>query len=109
MYVQGVSRRKVTAVTEALCGHGFSASSISAINKLLDERLKAFAERRPSGLAGVEFVVSDDHPGLKRAIREVLPEAAWQRCCVRSLNINVYSRIKCGVWSRSRVGTAGIA
>lgn len=30
------------------------------------------------GLPGVEFVVSDDHPGLKQAIREVLPEAAWQ-------------------------------
>ena len=32
MYVQGVSTRKVKAVTEALCGHSFSASSISAIN-----------------------------------------------------------------------------
>jgi putative transposase len=28
--VQGVSTRKVKAVTEALCGHSFSASSISA-------------------------------------------------------------------------------
>src|SRR6266436_731215 len=41
MYVQGVSTRKVKAVTEALCGHSFSASSISAINKSLDEGLKA--------------------------------------------------------------------
>jgi putative transposase len=32
------------------------------------------------GLFGVEDVVSDDHPGLRAAIREVLPEAAWQRC-----------------------------
>ena len=32
------------------------------------------------GLAGVEFVVSDNHEGLKAAIREVLSEAAWQRC-----------------------------
>ena len=46
MYVQGVSARKVKAVTEALCGHSFSASSISAINKSLDEGLTAFAERR---------------------------------------------------------------
>ncbi len=45
MYVQGVSTRKVKAVTEELCGHAFSASSISAINKRLDESLKAFAER----------------------------------------------------------------
>ena len=33
-------------MTEALCGHSFSASTISAINKSLDEALQAFAERR---------------------------------------------------------------
>jgi putative transposase len=37
------------------------------------------------GLFGVEFVVSDDHQGLKAAIREVLPEAVWQRCYVHFL------------------------
>src|SRR6201993_998555 len=46
MYVQGVSTRKVKAVTEALCGHSFSASSISGINKSLDAGLRAFADRR---------------------------------------------------------------
>lgn len=125
---------QVKAVTEALCGHSFSASSISAINKSLDESLRAFSERRldeaypylildaryervreggvitsqavlvavavdlegrrqilsvelanresrsswrefllglrKRGLSGVEFVVSDDHAGLKTAIRE---------------------------------------
>jgi putative transposase len=149
MYVQGVSTRKVKAVTEVLCGHGFSASAISAINKSLDEALLAFAERRLSeplpylildaryekvreagiilsqavlvavavdgegrrqiigvdlanresrtswrdflrglkerGLFGVEFVVSDDHEGLKQAIREILPGAYWQRCYVHFL------------------------
>lgn len=149
MYVQGVSTRKVKAVTEELCGHEFSASSISAINRTLDEGLRAFAERRLDdaypyvildaryerireagviasqavlvaigidwegrrqilavelanresrsswkdflvglrrrGLHGVEFAVSDDHPGLKAAIREVLPEAVWQRCYVHFL------------------------
>lgn len=149
MYVQGVSTRKVKAVTEALCGHEFSASAISRINRQLDESLRAFAERRldeafpylildaryervreagvivsqavliaigidwegrrqilavdlanresrsswkdflvalkSRGLAGVEYVVSDDHAGLKAAIREVLPEAAWQRCYVHFL------------------------
>jgi putative transposase len=30
-------------------------------------------------------VVSDDHMGLRKAIREVLPEAAWQRCYVHFL------------------------
>ena len=37
------------------------------------------------GLRGVIFAVSDDHPGLKRAIIEVLPEAYWQRCYVHFL------------------------
>ncbi|MBN8945259.1 MAG: IS256 family transposase [Rhizobiales bacterium] len=149
MYVQGVSTRKVKAITEELCGHAFSASSISAINKRLDESLKAFAERplvepfaylildaryekvreagivtsqavliavgidwdgrrqilavemanresrsswkdflvrlRSRGLQGVEFVVADDHAGLRAAIREVLTEAAYQRCYVHFL------------------------
>jgi transposase-like protein len=149
MYVQGVSTRKVTAITEELCGHRFSASSISAINKGMDEALARFAGRpldevypylildaryekvredgvirsqavliaiginwegqrqilavelanresatswkeflvtlKQRGLNGVEFVVSDDHAGLKRAIGEILPEAAWQRCYVHFL------------------------
>ena len=45
MYVQGVSTRKVKAITEQLCGHGFSASTISQINKGLDEALERFAGR----------------------------------------------------------------
>jgi putative transposase len=45
MYVQGVSTRKVRAITEELCGHAFSASAISAINKRRDESLDAFARR----------------------------------------------------------------
>jgi putative transposase len=149
MYVQGVSTRKVKAITEELCGHSFSASSISQITKGLDEQLEAFAKRRldeeypylildaryerirengtiksravliaigingegrrcilgvelapresrnswsefllalrERGLRGVEFVVSDDHAGLKAAIREVLTDAAWQRCYVHFL------------------------
>jgi transposase-like protein len=46
--VQGVSTRKVKAVTETLCGHGFSASTISAMNHSLDAALTAFAERQLS-------------------------------------------------------------
>lgn len=149
MYVQGVSTRKVKAVTEELCGHEFSAATISNINKSLDDQLKAFSERplehpfpyvmldaryekvrnggivtsqavlvaigidwegtkevlglalanresrtswkeflvslRNRGLNGVEFVVSDDHEGLKKAIQEIFPEATWQRCYVHFL------------------------
>jgi putative transposase len=149
MYVQGVSTRKVKAITEELCGHSFSASAISDATARLDGALTAFAERRLSeaypylildaryerireagaiqhqavlvaigvdwegrrqvlgvdlanresrsswrdflaglkarGLFGVEFVVSDNHEGLKAAIRETLPEAVWQRCYVHFL------------------------
>ena len=46
------------------------------------EFLLALRER---GLHGVEFVVSDDHAALRRALREILPEAAWQRCYVHFL------------------------
>ena len=46
MYVQGVSTRKVKVITEELCGHRFSASAISEINKKLDGELAAFAGRR---------------------------------------------------------------
>jgi transposase-like protein len=149
MYVQGVSTRKVKAITEELIGHSFSASSISSVVKKLDGELCRFARRRliepfpylivdaryekvrvedviqaqavliavgvdgegrrqvlgvelanresrsswreflnglkERGLNGVEFVVSDDHDGLKKAIRECLPGAAWQRCYVHFL------------------------
>jgi len=149
MYVQGVSTRKVKVVTEELCGHEFSASTISRMNQSLDKELEQFANRRledaypylildaryekvrehgviqsqavliaigidwegrrcvlgvelanresisswkdfllalkQRGLNGVELVVSDDHAGLRAAIREALPEAAWQRCYVHFL------------------------
>jgi len=149
MYVQGVSTRKVKAVTEELCGHTFSASTISQINKGLDGALARFASRpleeaypylildaryekvridgvirsqavliaiginwegrrqilgvelahresasswkeflkrlKERGLAGVEFVVSDDHEGLKKAVSELLATASWQRCYVHFL------------------------
>lgn len=45
MYVQGVSTRKVKAITEELCGHSFSVSSISRMNKRLDGELSRFARR----------------------------------------------------------------
>jgi putative transposase len=40
---------------------------------------------RQRGLHKVEFVMSDDHTGLRRAIQEVLPEAVWQRCSAHLL------------------------
>ncbi len=149
MYVQGVSTRKVKAITEELCGHEFSSATISRIVGQLDAELEKFAKRRLEepypylvldaryekvredgavrsqavlvaiginwegkrsvlavelasreslsswrelltslrgrSLHGVEFVVSDDHAGLRKAIQEVLPEVVWQRCYVHFL------------------------
>jgi transposase-like protein len=47
---------------------------------------KEFLEAlKARGLHGVEFVISDDHPGLKKAIAEVLSGVFWQRCYVHFL------------------------
>jgi putative transposase len=46
MYIQGVSTRKVKEITEQLCGHEFSAATVSRINQSLDEELEKFAHRR---------------------------------------------------------------
>jgi putative transposase len=46
MYIQGVSTRKVKAISEELCGHSFSASAISGFNKKLDEELGRFTRRQ---------------------------------------------------------------
>ena len=32
------------------------------------------------GLKGVKRIVSDDHAGLKAALRATLPNVLWQRC-----------------------------
>jgi putative transposase len=55
-----------------------SRESLSSWKELL-------ASLRQRSLHGVEFVVSDDHAGLRRAVQEVLPEAVWQRCYVHFL------------------------
>src|SRR5512137_546911 len=46
MYVQGVSTRKVKAITEELGGRSFSASAVRTINQRLDASLQEFATRR---------------------------------------------------------------
>jgi putative transposase len=45
MYVQGVSTRKVAAITEQLCGTRFSTSQVSALAGRLDGELAAWRER----------------------------------------------------------------
>ena len=45
MYVKGVSTRKVSKITEQLCGTEISATQVSRIAKLLDTELEQFRER----------------------------------------------------------------
>ena len=45
MYLKGVSTRKVTKVTETLCGTSFSKSRVSALTSRLDNELSAWRER----------------------------------------------------------------
>jgi putative transposase len=45
MYVQGVSTRKVSAITEELCGFEISSSTVSKLTSELDEVLKEWRER----------------------------------------------------------------
>jgi transposase-like protein len=44
MYVQGVSTRKVTEITQELCGLDVSSSQVSRAAKLLDEELRSWRE-----------------------------------------------------------------
>ena len=45
MYVQGVSTRKVAAITEQLCGFEVSSSQVSQAAKALDQQLEAWRNR----------------------------------------------------------------
>lgn len=144
MYINGVSTRKVTRITETLCGTSFSKSTVSSLNAKLDEEIQAFKQRqltggykyliadavyikcrenksvqsksfmiaiavnsqgfrevvgfeagdgeceeswksffknlRVRGLSGIEYIVSDNHGGLVNAVKEIFPNAVWQRC-----------------------------
>lgn len=51
--------------------------------------LESLVER---GLRGVKLAISDDHKGLRKAIRGVLNGTSWQRCTVHFLR-NVLSRV----------------
>ena len=60
--------------------------SVLAVELASRESLSSWRELltglRRRSLHGIEFVVSDDHAGLRKAIQKTLPEAVWQRCYV---------------------------
>jgi putative transposase len=45
MVIQGVSTRKVSAITQALCGVSFSKSTVSALCSELDPIIEGFQHR----------------------------------------------------------------
>jgi transposase-like protein len=74
MYVNGVSTRKVTNITEELCGVSFSKSTVSQLCTGLDARVRAFNERRfdnvkfPFIMVDAMFIKSrDDERVVSRA------------------------------------------
>ena len=46
MYVNGVSTRRVTEITEVLCGLDISSTQVSRFSKILDEELEKFRTRK---------------------------------------------------------------
>lgn len=145
MYVQGVSTRKVRAITEQLCGFEVSSSQVSRASQLLDEELESWRTRpigrcrylvldaryekvrhggsvidcavliaagvrddgkrtvlgvsvslseaevhwrhfleslQERGLHGVAMITSDDHAGLRAALKARFAGVAWNRCQV---------------------------
>ncbi len=58
MYLQGVSTRKVAAITEELCGTAFSRSQVSVLVGRLDPELQAWRER-PLPAAAYPYLVVD--------------------------------------------------
>lgn len=144
MYIQGVSTRKVSEITETLCGTSFSKSTVSALCKDLDPIVERFRNRplngyypfvivdaiymraredhavrakglliatgvnsegnrevlgfavadgeseiswseffeslKARGLKNVDHITSDNHGGLRCAIKKHFGTAVWQRC-----------------------------
>ncbi len=143
MYVEGVSTRKVTQITQELCGLDVSSSEVSRAARLLDDEIESWRSRplgehrylildaryekvrhggsvvdcavlmavgigtngkrcilgvsaalseaevhwrafleslRDRGMHGLHMITSDDHSGLRAALRAVFPTVPWQRC-----------------------------
>lgn len=58
MYINGVSTRKISRITEELCGTNFSASTVSRLNTSLDKDLKTWANR-PLDPQGYPYLFTD--------------------------------------------------
>ena len=80
MYVQGVSTRKVAAITERLCGTQISASQVSRACKQLDEELQAWRTRP---LGDVPYLYLDARYEKVRQAGNVQDAAILMACGVK--------------------------
>ena len=116
MYVQGVSTRKVAAITEQLCGFAVSSTQVSQAAKQLDQTLEAWRQRplstcpyvyldaryervRQEGLvqkAAVLVAVGVDEAG-KRTVLGVSVALSEHEVHWRTLLQSLVSRGLCGV------------
>ena len=83
MVVNGVSTRKVTNITEELCGASFSKSMVSSLCTGLDARVRAFNERRFDGEA-YPFILMDALFFKSREDDRVVSRAALTVSGIRS-------------------------
>lgn len=60
MYLQGVSTRKVTEITEALCGSSFSRPTVSRVAAELDAKVSPFTHRRLKGSSPYLILASQE-------------------------------------------------
>ena len=74
MYVQGVSTRKVAAITEQLCGTDISSSQVSRAAALLDETLSA---KRQRPLGGILYLYLDALCQRLRQDGQIRDAAVW--------------------------------
>jgi len=94
MVVNGVSTRKVSAITEELCGASFSKSTVSSLCAGLDPRVRAFNERRLEG--EYPFVLVDAMVIKTRSDDRVVSRAALIVSGIRSDGYREILGIKLG-------------
>ena len=156
MYVNGVSTRKISRITETLCDVSISRSQVSVLTSKIDKEIEkwrhrsidkkypylivdaryekvriesavvsqgvlvvigineegyrevlgvwtadtesetswseVFKELKERGLNGVNYIVSDDHKGLVKAVKRHFQKVVWQRCQVHFIR-NILSRV----------------
>jgi putative transposase len=82
MVVNGVSTRKVTKITEKLCGTAFSKSTVSRLTADLDERVQAFLTRPLD--SGYAFLVVDAMYIKVRIAKRVVNQAVLIASAIRN-------------------------